>query len=207
MAPSDTSKTHMPRQRQKASMAKASRPPSPTLMGITSSQHWTTCQMGSTPYPMTISESLGQDASLAPAPESANASRSMTPGTDPFCLDGSGLPCPPWPLAHACTEINNSNLSLPATLTPLGEGKGDDANHGVSQLTLQKDGLASPLSQLQGWWEQEVVDEPYHGIGFILGNFATTPNSYPVPSSFLGLEGAVWGSVCQRDEWLGETWG
>lgn len=163
MPSSDTSKSHKKKQKQKqhknAVIPKGSQSSSPMLMGITPSQHWTSYHLGSTPYPLTISDSLGQDVSLAPIAKWTNASKCATHAVDAPFPGGSGA--------------------------------------------QQKDGVQPPLSQLLGWWEQEVVDEPYHGIGVVLGNFATTPNNCPVSASFLGSEGAVWGSLC-REDWPGE---
>lgn len=161
MAGPGTSKSHTHQQKQhtKAAILTGSRPSTPTLMGITFTQHWTSCHLGSTPYPMTISDSLRQDASLAPIPERANAPQSMTPGTDPSYHDGSGA--------------------------------------------QQKDGVQPPISQLQVWWEQEVVDEPYHGIGATSGSFPNIGNNHPAPSSSLASRIASCGTVCHGEEGTG----
>jgi hypothetical protein len=201
MAASHTSKSHKQMQGRKATIPESSRPPSPILTGITFSQHWTFRHLGSTLYPATISDSLGRDASTGSTPEGANTTESITYSS---CQDG-WLPCPSWPLTNIRTETNSPTLSAPqATQTPCDEGNGNDKCHGASQLTHQEYGAQPLISPLQQWWAQEVVDEPYHSIGAVLGNLAAAPNNCPVSSSVLESEGPVWGSICQGDL-MGET--
>ena len=205
MAISDTSKSDKQNKRRKAATPRICRTPSPTLMGITFPQHWTYCHLDPKPYPRTISDSVGRDASLAPTSECANAPKAMTRGTDSSFQDGSGLPCPSWPLASTCTEANNLSHSVfQVTPTLFSQEHGEDTYYSISQLTDQEYGVQPHIPQLQQWWKQEKVDEPYHGMGAISGNFTSISDKCPVSASIVGSEGAVWGSVCQ-DGQLGEV--